>query len=123
VAEGVERYAEVVTALVRSALASEMVQRAAARRHWREMYVGTVQDDGTVVEGYVDLIYEEDDGSLVIVDYKTDAIPAGAVDSRVEYYAPQLRAYARMLGEATAAGPVEARIAFLGPSTSHVAAV
>ncbi|WP_328519643.1 UvrD-helicase domain-containing protein [Kribbella sp. NBC_00359] len=96
-AEGVLEYADVVTALVRSALASDVVQRAAAREHWRESYVGTVQPDGTVLEGFVDLIYREDDGRLTIVDYKTDAIPAGALESRVVYYAPQLQAYAAIL--------------------------
>ncbi|MEU4192516.1 UvrD-helicase domain-containing protein [Kribbella sp. NPDC026611] len=96
-AEGVLEYADVVTALVRSALASDVVQRAAAREHWRESYVGTVQPDGTVLEGFVDLIYREDDGRLTIVDYKTDAIPAAALDSRVAYYAPQLEAYAAIL--------------------------
>ncbi|NUR96803.1 MAG: DNA helicase UvrD, partial [Kribbellaceae bacterium] len=96
-AEGVLEYADVVTALVRSALASDVVQRAAVREHWRESYVGTVQPDGTVLEGFVDLIYREDDGRLTIVDYKTDAVPAAALDSRVAYYAPQLQAYAQIL--------------------------
>ncbi|MER7245690.1 UvrD-helicase domain-containing protein [Kribbella sp. NPDC000426] len=96
-AEGVLEYADVVTALVRSALASDVVKRAAAREHWRESYVGTVQPDGTVLEGFVDLIYREDDGRLTIVDYKTDAIPAAALDSRVAYYAPQLQAYSAIL--------------------------
>ncbi|MFI5693964.1 UvrD-helicase domain-containing protein [Kribbella sp. NPDC051586] len=96
-AEGVLEYTDVVTALVRSALASDVVKRAAAREHWRESYVGTVQPDGTVLEGFVDLIYREDDGRLTIVDYKTDAIPAAALDSRVAYYAPQLQAYSAIL--------------------------
>ena len=30
---------------------------------------------GKVLEGFVDLIYREDDGSLVIVDDKTDDAP------------------------------------------------
>ncbi|MFK4089368.1 UvrD-helicase domain-containing protein [Kribbella sp. NPDC020789] len=96
-AEGVLEYTDVVTALVRSALAAEVVQRAAARDHWRESYVGTVQPDGTVLEGFVDLIYREDDGRLTVVDYKTDAVPAAALDSRVAYYAPQLQAYTEIL--------------------------
>ncbi|WP_329001178.1 UvrD-helicase domain-containing protein [Kribbella sp. NBC_00709] len=96
-AEGVLEYADVVTALVRSALASDVVKRAVAREHWRESYVGTVQPDGTVLEGFVDLIYRDDDGRLIIVDYKTDAIPAAALDSRVAYYAPQLQAYSAIL--------------------------
>ncbi|MBP2351524.1 ATP-dependent exoDNAse (exonuclease V) beta subunit [Kribbella aluminosa] len=96
-AEGVLEFTDIVAALVRSALASDVVQRAAAREHWRESYVGTLQPDGTVLEGFVDLIYREDDGRLTIVDYKTDAIPAAALDSRVAYYAPQLQAYAQIL--------------------------
>ncbi|MGW7680685.1 UvrD-helicase domain-containing protein [Kribbella sp. NPDC054772] len=110
-AEGVLEYADVVTALVRSALASEVVQRAAAREHWRESYVGTVQPDGTVLEGFVDLIYREDDGRLTIVDYKTDVIPAAALDSRVAYYTPQLQAYAAILPNT--APPI---LLFLNPS-------
>ncbi|GAA1555459.1 hypothetical protein GCM10009804_10430 [Kribbella hippodromi] len=112
-AEGVLDYADVVTALVRSALASEVVRRAAAREHWRESYVGTVQPDGTVLEGFVDLIYREDDGRLTIVDYKTDAIPAAALASRVAHYAPQLQAYAAILPNT--APPV---LLFLTPDTA-----
>ncbi|HWD80675.1 MAG TPA: UvrD-helicase domain-containing protein [Kribbella sp.] len=112
-AEGVLEYADVVTALVRSALASEVVRRAATREHWRESYVGTVQPDGTVLEGFVDLIYREDDGRLTIVDYKTDAIPAAALDSRVAYYAPQLQAYAQIL---PSTGPPV--LLFLNPGTA-----
>jgi ATP-dependent exoDNAse (exonuclease V) beta subunit len=112
-AEGVLEYADVVTALVRSALASDVVKRAAAREYWRESYVGTVQPDGTVLEGFVDLIYREDDGRLTIVDYKTDAIPTAAVESRVAYYAPQLQAYAAILPNT--APPV---LLFLNPTNA-----
>jgi ATP-dependent exoDNAse (exonuclease V) beta subunit len=93
IAEGVVEFAPLVTSLVRSALGSDVVKRAATREHWRESYVGMVQQDGTVLEGFVDLIYREDDGSLVIVDYKTDAAQDAALPSRAGYYAPQLNAY------------------------------
>jgi ATP-dependent helicase/nuclease subunit A len=101
VAEGVVQFAPLVTSLVRSALDSEVVKRAAAREHWRESYVGMVEQDGTVLEGFVDLIYREDDGSLVIVDYKTDSAPDAALPSRMEYYAPQLNAYRTIVQTAT----------------------
>jgi len=93
VAEGVAEFADLVTLLVQSARGSDVVKRAASREHWRESYVGMVQEDGTVLEGFVDLIYREDDGSLVIVDYKTDDAPDAALPTRVAYYAPQLNAY------------------------------
>src|ERR1019366_4939089 len=62
---------------------------------------GMVQPDATVLEGFVDLIYREDDGSLVIVDYKTDDAPDAALPSRVAYYAPQLNAYRSIVKAAT----------------------
>ncbi|MGY1653307.1 UvrD-helicase domain-containing protein [Geodermatophilus sp. SYSU D01119] len=119
VAENVDDETELVAALVRSALAAPEIRRAAQRPHWREMYVGTVKD-GTVLEGFVDLVYREDDGSLVVVDYKTDAIPGVAIAARSRYYAPQLRAYTRMLADAGAAENIEARLAFLGPEAAAV---
>jgi ATP-dependent helicase/nuclease subunit A len=84
------------------------------------MYVGTLQDDGTVLEGFVDLVYREDDGSLVIVDYKTDAIPAEAVAARTQHYAPQVRAYVHGITSATGhdAAPV---LIFLNPEGAVVA--
>ncbi|HYJ70647.1 MAG TPA: 3'-5' exonuclease, partial [Nocardioidaceae bacterium] len=113
-AEGVTEHTGIVRALVESALASEPVRRAAARPHWREPYVGILQDDGTVLEGFVDLVYRDDDGGLVIVDYKTDAIPTSAVDARSAYYAPQLAAYKKTITEATGT-TVSATALFLHP--------
>lgn len=117
VAEGVTAYQDLVTDLVRSALASPLVAAAAQARHWRESYVGTAQEDGSVLEGYVDLIFEDPDGTLVVVDYKTDAIPAGALDTRVAYYQPQLQAYATCLQAATGR-PVRCELLFLHPEQS-----
>ena len=114
-AEGVVEFTELVTALARSALAHEVVQRAAEREHWRESYVGTVQEDGRVLEGFVDLIYREDDGSLVIVDYKTDDIPDAAIPARTAYYQPQLDAYRRMLSDAVEGTVADPTLVFLHP--------
>jgi ATP-dependent helicase/nuclease subunit A len=118
-AEGVTEHADVVRALVESAVASEPVRRAAARPHWREPYVGIRQDDGTVLEGFVDLVYRDDDGRLVIIDYKTDSIPAAAIDARAAYYAPQLAAYEQAITDATSE-PVSGRALFLHPDGEAV---
>jgi ATP-dependent helicase/nuclease subunit A len=114
VAEGLVGKEDLIRSLVRSALESEVVKRAAASQHWRETYVGTVQDDGTILEGYVDLIYRENDGSLTVVDYKTDAVPAGAIPSRVVYYQPQMDAYRECLTASTG-GAVSTTLLFLNP--------
>jgi ATP-dependent exoDNAse (exonuclease V) beta subunit len=92
-AEGVLGREGVIASLCRSALASDIVQRAAARQHWREVYVGVPYGDA-VLEGYIDLLYRDDDG-LVVVDYKTDAWETEAdLAGKVERYRVQLDAYA-----------------------------
>jgi RecB family endonuclease NucS len=55
-----------------------------------------VGNTGVVVEGYVDLMFQDEDGSLVIVDYKTDRTTGAA-----EQYELQLGAYIAAVREAT----------------------
>ncbi|SDP11180.1 ATP-dependent exoDNAse (exonuclease V) beta subunit (contains helicase and exonuclease domains) [Klenkia soli] len=113
-AEGVEPHADVVTALVQSALDSALIREATTQPHWREMYVGAVQADGTILEGIVDLVVRRDDGTLMVVDYKTDAVPSAAIDGRAVHYRPQLASYEAAL---TAAGSLSEgpRLVFLRP--------
>ena len=99
---GIGEHGELVSSMVGAALASPVVRRAASRRHWRELYVATPLDmDGPstpsraqgLLEGFVDLLFEDEDG-LVIVDYKTDRIPSsGAVQAAATRYLPQIAAY------------------------------
>ncbi|MGN7227902.1 UvrD-helicase domain-containing protein [Dietzia maris] len=96
-----EAVAEMVS-VARTALTSEPVRRAATRTHWAELPVAgpLSTTDGTTVavDGVVDLVVEEADGSLTIVDYKTDV--AVTVDT-VDEYLLQLCAYAELLGGTT----------------------
>jgi ATP-dependent helicase/nuclease subunit A len=120
VAEAIPELEDVVEQLVRSALASEVVRHAATRRHWRETYVGAPGPDGVLVEGIVDLLYEEDDKTLVVVDYKTDVVRPDTLDDKVAFYAPQLGAYREMLTAATGR-QVTAKLLFLHPQGSYLA--
>ncbi|GAA1710806.1 UvrD-helicase domain-containing protein [Dietzia cercidiphylli] len=93
---------EEMVAVARTALTSEPVRRAAARPHWAELPVaGTLATaDGTpvAVDGVVDLVVDEPDGSLSVIDYKTDvSVTTGTVDE----YLLQLCAYAELLGTTT----------------------
>jgi ATP-dependent helicase/nuclease subunit A len=78
------------------------VQRAfAASRSWRELAV-VAEVAGRLVEGFVDLAFEDDGGALVVVDYKTDAVRSAAeVDAAAERYRVQIAAYAAALEAAT----------------------
>jgi len=123
VAEGVLEFEPLVTSLVQSALGSDTVKRAARSEHWRESYVGMEQEDGTILEGFVDLIYREEDGSLVIVDYKTDDTPDDAISLRAAYYAPQLAAYRAMLAADTGTSPGASVLVFARPQGPHIHSV
>jgi ATP-dependent helicase/nuclease subunit A len=111
-AEGVAEHGGIVGQLVRAALGSTAVRRAAVCPHWRETYVGTVVGD-RVLEGFIDLIYRDD--GLVIVDYKTDTVPAVALDQRVAFYRPQMAAYAAALQAATQEPVTRCILVFLSP--------
>ena len=56
-------------------------------------------DGGELVEGLVDLVFEED-GGLVVVDYKTDGIAAEQSLAQAAHHAPQLQLYGRGLAQA-----------------------
>ena len=92
------------------------MQRVVARPHWRETYVGTVIPgpgvDGTLVEGYVDLLYRDDDG-LVLAGYKTDA--AMGADT-LAAYETQLAVYARAITDATGEPVTRSVLLFLHPT-------
>ena len=80
---------------VRNAAASVPVRSAlASGRYWREVPVGVLQVDDSILEGAIDLLYEHEDGTFAIVDYKTDRIGEQEVASRAESFRGQGEAYA-----------------------------
>jgi ATP-dependent helicase/nuclease subunit A len=71
-----------------------------------------------VLEGYVDLLYRDDDG-LVVVDYKTDAWRTEAdLDAKVARYRVQLDAYAGAVAEATGEPVARSQLLFLAADGS-----
>ncbi len=113
-AEGVLGQEATIAALARAAVASTTVQTASAHAHWRETYVA-VPVEGLTLEGYVDLVFRDDRG-LVVVDYKTDAIGDEAeLARRLDHYRIQGAAYTLAVAEAVG-DPVAACVfVFLDP--------
>ena len=119
-AEGVpQREAEIVR-LARVALESGTVKRAVASgRWWREVPVGAPVGD-TVLEGFIDLLFEEE-GELVVVDYKTDVVETEEeIAQRAGHYRIQAGAYALALQEAAGRTVKEVVLLFLQPSKEVV---
>jgi ATP-dependent helicase/nuclease subunit A len=101
VAEAVPHLADEAAQLIRVALQSGAAQRArAAKRALREVPFA-LRRDNTILEGYVDLLIEAEDGSLEVVDWKTDHVPADAVEARLRDYELQAGVYVLGIEEAT----------------------
>ncbi len=100
-AEGLPDRAAEVARLARNALGSASVKKAIATgRWWREVYVGA-EVEGVLIEGFIDLLYETDDGTLGIVDYKTDAVRSDEdVNELMRRYRLQGAAYALAVEQA-----------------------
>ena len=104
-----EQAADVI-AMCRACLQAPSVQRAAAsQRYWREVpFVlshatdGADADRGPLVNGRVDLVYQERD-QLAVVDYKTDknVTKDNAEKHALEHHSGQAEVYAQALAAAT----------------------
>lgn len=116
-AEGIANEAGRIERLVESCRTSNAVREAlASKRYWRELYVGAAIED-TVVEGFIDLLYETDEG-LVIVDYKTDSVrDAAQVATAMKRYRLQGAAYAIVLEEALGRPVAKCIFVFAEPKT------
>jgi CRISPR/Cas system-associated exonuclease Cas4 (RecB family) len=115
-AEGVLGFEATIVELVQAALRSETVRAACATQYWRETYVAVPVEEVTL-EGYVDLVYRDAEGALVVVDYKTDAIESDAqLATRLAHYSVQAAAYAIAVAAATGERVSRCIFLFLSPN-------
>ena len=116
-AEGIPQRQAEIARLARVAVESEVVKRAVASgRFWREVPFGVPVGDGAL-EGFVDLLFEEHDG-LVIVDYKTDSVEPEEVANAANRYSLQAGSYALLAQRATSKQVKEIVFLFLHPNRS-----
>ncbi len=95
-------------AQVERTLSLPVIERARrARRVFRELALW-FPEGASLVEGKVDLVFEENE-ALVVVDYKSDAIAEEHALAQAAHHAPQLQLYARGLAQA-AGMPVRERL-------------
>jgi ATP-dependent helicase/nuclease subunit A len=111
VAEAVPHLADEAATLIRVALQSQPAQRAlAAKRALREVPFA-LPHGNTILEGYVDLLLEAEDGSIEIVDWKTDHVPPESVEDRLRNYRLQAGVY--VLGIEAATGRPVSRVTYV----------
>jgi len=98
--EGIPHLWKDVSKMVASALRTPVVKRAVASGKWyRELFTSMPLENG-LVEGFVDLLFEEE-GGIVIADYKTDVLDDETEEKRMEQYKLQAAAYALSVSEIT----------------------
>jgi ATP-dependent helicase/nuclease subunit A len=56
-------------------------------------------EDQILLQGVVDCWFEEQDGTITVVDFKTDRVNPGTVQARAEEYRGQLEVYTKALAE------------------------
>jgi len=91
-----ELYEDVIK-LVRNILNSPVIVAAKSLKIQRESWVAVEIEPGIEIEGFIDLLIHNKDGTITIVDYKTDQLKGQTPQRLVEGYKPQLGAYALVL--------------------------
>lgn len=118
VAEAIPDREDDVVRLARRALECDAMARArGATRALREVPFA-VEVDGTIVEGFVDMLIEQD-GGLEIVDWKTDDITAAEVERTMEQYQLQGGLYVLGLERATGRKVDRVTYVFLSAGVEH----
>ncbi len=115
-AEAIPDRAAEVEALVRTALASDVVREASAGPYRREVYACIPTTGGRLLEGYIDLLYRTPSG-MVVADYKTSASSDPAeLARRVDGYRLQGASYALTVAQTTGETVERVVFVFLTPS-------
>ena len=118
-AEGIAGRWREIARMVEAALDSASLREAVAGgRYWRELFVSAPVGNVSI-EGFIDLLYETDDG-LVVVDYKTDRAPGELeLEAALERYTPQGATYALAVEEALGRNVAKCVFVFVQPGRSR----
>jgi ATP-dependent helicase/nuclease subunit A len=116
-AEGVLDRRREIELMVHSLLRGDIFRRMRASSNCRrEMYVGA-QFGEVTVWGYVDAVFVNPDGTLTLVDFKTDTLITSPIEL-ARRYQPQMSAYVAALQQATGMQVSEAWLSVAQPDGS-----
>ena len=104
-------------------MADPILDRARAAKRLEREYQFYLGVGGTIVQGVIDLVFEDADGRGVVLDYKSNDLAApDRVNVLSEYYRPQIELYALAASKGGLVRPAEATLYFLnkGIARTHV---
>ena len=100
--------------LIRNSVETGILARAAIATRRRRELPFTFELEDRVIRGFIDLVFEEE-GKLVIVDFKTDQITEGEAEDKAADYENQGAAYVMALEAATGLEAGDLVFSFLRP--------
>lgn len=86
-------------------------------------HVGPLDQTTRVIRGFIDCLYEDGEGTLRIIDFKTNEVAkteAGPLDRLADHYRMQLYVYALAIEQATGDSPSELVLELLQPAAEAV---
>jgi CRISPR/Cas system-associated exonuclease Cas4 (RecB family) len=110
------RAKELIRRWLTSGLAAEIRR---ARRYRTELPFACLLD-GHMLEGRIDLLWENADGSLGLLDYKTDHVDGPGAERHGRYLRRQLEVYYLAVTEVLGRAPARAGLYFLEPDVQVV---
>ena len=103
-----------VERMLRTVLADPLLGRARGARRLEREYQFYLGVGGTIVQGVIDLVFEDEQGRGVVVDYKSNDLAApDRVNVLTRHYRPQIELYALAASKAGLVEPSEATLYFL----------
>ena len=111
-----------VERMVRTVLGDPLLDRARRARQLEREYQFYLGVGGTIVQGVIDLVFEDEHGRGVVVDYKSNDLAApDRVNVLTRYYQPQIELYALAASKAGLVQVSEATLYFLnrGEARTH----
>ncbi len=76
-------------------------------------FLSALGGEGAFVQGTIDLLFEREDGTLCVVDYKSDRVGEGEMAAHAARYRAQMAAYAEAARVATGRDGVSAALYFM----------
>jgi len=124
-----EQYAEInesqIIKFFKSDLGGRLINAKNVKKEFKfsilcpaKRYFPEGSDDNILVQGVIDCFFEED-GELVIIDYKSDKVTNETIQEKVKKYTPQLEAYEDALKRITGKKVKESIIYFFHSDTAH----
>lgn len=89
-----------ISRIAEIALQTGIIREVSTREHLKEIYVATPLAEGKLIYGYIDLVFQDSNGELVIIDYKT-VKNLDAFDENKDKHHRQMAAYALALEQST----------------------